>query len=83
MKSTSILAIAIAAPLLAACAGGPGGSGGSGLPGSGIFSPSSGGDADLRARYQQYRQSGRPPYLDFESWKRMHGTPKDYTGSGS
>lgn len=79
MKSKSILAIA--ATLLAACAGGPGGSG---LPASGIFSPSSGpSDADLRARYQQYRQSGRPPYLDFESWKRMHGTPRDYTGSGS
>jgi hypothetical protein len=66
---------AIAASFLTACAG-------SGLSAPGISSPSSGSEADLRARYQQYR-TGPPPYLDFESWKRMHGNPRDYSGSGS
>jgi hypothetical protein len=73
----SILAIA-AALLATACAG----TGGSGGPASGIFSPSSGPEADLRARYQKYR-TGPPPYLDYETWKRTMANPRDYTGSGS
>ena len=69
--------LAIAAGVLTACAG----SAGPGSPASGILSPSRGTEADLYARYQQYR-SGPPPHLDFETWKRMYGNPRDYTGSG-
>ena len=67
--------LAIAASLLSACAG-------NGLSGSGTSAPSPGSEADLRARYQQYR-TGPPPYLDFETWKRTFANPRDYTGSGS
>lgn len=70
--------LTIAAVALTACAG----SAGTDAPASGIFYPSRGADADLYARYQKYR-TGPPPHLDFESWKRMYGTPKDYSGSGS
>ena len=73
MKSILI----IAAGVLTACAG----SAGPGSPASGIFYPSRGPEADLYARYQQYR-TGPPPYLDFETWKSMYGNPRDYSGSG-
>lgn len=69
--------LTLAAGVLAACSG----PAGPGSPASGIFSPSRGPDADLLARYQQYR-SGPPPHLDFETWKRLYGTPKDNSGSG-
>ncbi len=71
-----ILAIAAASLLAAACAG-------NGVLGPGAAPPPAGGEADLRARYQKYRSTGSPPYLDYESWKRQFGTPRDYTGSGS
>ena len=67
--------LAIAASLLTACAG-------SGLSAPGTSAPSPGSEADFRARYQQYR-TGPPPYLDYETWKRSFGSPRDYTGSGS
>lgn len=73
----SILAIAIAAAVLTACAS----PGGPGSPASGVLYPSRAAEADLYARYQKYR-SGPPPYLDFETWKKMYGNPPDYSGSG-
>jgi len=69
--------LTMAAGVLTACAG----PAGPGAPASGIFHPPRGSEADLLARYQQYR-TGPPPHLDFETWKRMYGDPRDYSGSG-
>lgn len=71
--------LSVAAVFLTACAG----TSGPGTPTSGVLSPPPrGSEADLRARYQQYRK-GPPPYLDYETWKRTSANPRDYSGSGS
>ena len=69
--------LAIAAGVLAACTG----SGGPVSPASAIFDPASGREAQLYARYQQYR-TGPPPHLDFESWKRLYGVTRDSGSRG-
>jgi hypothetical protein len=66
--------LTIAAGALAACAA-------PGAPAPGTPSPPSGPEAELQARYQQYR-TGPGPHLDFETWKRLYGNPTDYSGAG-